>query len=188
MNRRQVGLTFDGRLDLNLWEDLTDYDIFNKQNFTLFQVSQPSNTVTQQPTSVILDRMGQRLVLTFDNLQADQVYRLTISTGDEAVFAMPKSEGLPANLDYLQVYPNPVHSNEFHKGAVIFDQLPIEAEIEIYNPVGQRLETLRLQVEDRGQKLWYLQNQDGVGIASGIYIYVVQHDNQRRTGKIAVIK
>ena len=188
LNRRQVGLTFDGRLDLNLWEDLTDYDIFNKQNFTLFQINQPSNTVTQQPTSVILDRMDQRLVLTFDNLQADQVYRLTISIGDEAVFATPKSESLPANLDYLQVYPNPVHPNEFHKGAVIFDQLPIEAEIEIYNPVGQRLETLRLQVEDRGQKLWYLQNQEGVGVASGIYIYVVQHDNQRRTGKIAVIK
>ena len=71
---------------------------------------------------------------------------------------------------------------------MIFDQLPIEAEIEIYNPVGQRLETLRLQLEDRGQKLWYLQNQEGVGVASGIYIYVVQHDNQRRTGKIAVIK
>ena len=101
---------------------------------------------------------------------------------------MPADTAQPTNLDRLIAYPNPVRPNEIHKGAVTFANLPVNSQIQVYNLSGILIETLSVELEDQGKKLWHLQNHVGFGVASGLYLYLVRYNNQQKTGKIAVIK
>ena len=173
-------------MDLNLWEDLIGRSIFDPTNYHL----SPANDlkIKQQPTSVVLDQSDRRLLLTFSHLDWEKNYRLDLSTGEYAEFTTPPDIAQPTNLDRLVAYPNPVRPNEMHKGAVTFANLPTNSQIHIYNLSGILIQTLSIEPEDLGEKQWYLQNNRGFAVASGLYLYLVQHKDQQKIGKIAVVK
>ena len=87
-----------------------------------------------------------------------------------------------------RVYPNPIRPNQVHKSAVTFDRLPTGTTIEIYNTNGERLDRLTVTPTDAGRTEWLLLNRMATEVTSGLYIYVMEFEGLKKTGKIAIIK
>ena len=86
---------------------------------------------------------------------------------------------LPApTLTETIVYPNPVEC-----GQVTFDKLPIGTHIYIYDVAGNCIASFARTERERDRKVWDLS-----GISSGIYVYVLESETDRRIGKLSVIR
>jgi hypothetical protein len=155
---------------------------------------------SQTPSSAILDSQGQRVILTVDDLPQG-IYTVTASgvrdaTGvpistdsNSAMFLVPAPDVHDwTDLNRMVVYPNPVMPNSRHPGRITFDNLPPAATIRIYSYNGQLVRTLDEPEPGRSRKLWYLDNDQHQGIASGTYIYIVECISDRKVGKLAVVR
>ena len=139
------------------------------------------------PRSAILDKTGQRVLLTFPSevFQTGNRYRveaLQLSDLDGADLADDASM-LTITLPSLKlaetiVYPNPAECDQ-----VTFDNLPIGTHIYIYDVSGNCIASFAKTEREREQKVWELS-----GISSGIYIYVLSSDKDQRIGKLSVIR
>ena len=163
------------------------------------------------PVSAIRDRMGRRALLAFD---ADSViqrfgqpltattepYEISVSNvadiDENPIRAATQPLEIPAqimepivsDLEQVRVYPNPVRPNGADKGAITFDRLPIGTRLQLFTPNGELLETLDVTQQDRNRKQWWLTSNNTADVSTGIYIYVLEFGEQRKVGKIAVIK
>ncbi len=139
------------------------------------------------PRSAILDRTGQRVLLTFPAAVFRTGNRFQIEVGqvsdtdgaDLADDARTLTITLPAPpLAETIVYPNPAACNQ-----VTFDRLPIGTRIDLYDVSGNRIASFAETERERDRKVWDLS-----GISSGIYIYVLSSETDRRVGKLSVIR
>ncbi|HPG39199.1 MAG TPA: FISUMP domain-containing protein [bacterium] len=93
---------------------------------------------------------------------------------------------LPQAFRLLQNYPNP-----FNPSTVISYEIPYPAHvrIEIYNVLGQRIKTLfdAMQTDLHGRVLWDATNEQGKGVAAGVYIYSLIADNVRINHKMLLL-
>ena len=188
----QMAVTFDRRME---------FSVGNARNYLLREPEQLSGAV---PLTAIRDRMGQRAILTFrsDDLVPERIYEITVVNvadidqnpidlqASTVTFEVPPDTDSADLKDFTQaiVYPNPVRPNEFHKGTVTFDRLPTDTTIEIYSPNGDLLERLTVAGLDRGRKEWLLLSNGASEVTSGIYVYVMEFNNLKKIGKIAIIK
>lgn len=173
----------------------------NPRNYLL---REPKQLAGINPVSAIRDKMGTRAILTFraSDLVQGQTYEITVSDVRdtdrnpidllEATWAFDvalerDSDGFK-DFSEARVYPNPVRPNEFHKGVITFDRLPIGTTIDIYNTNGEYLDRLTVTDADAGRAEWMLLNHLATEVTSGIYIYVMAFDNLKKTGKIAIIR
>jgi len=97
------------------------------------------------------------------------------------------------NLSLVKVVPNPFivragwESSQF-EGRLQFANLPNECEIVIYSTAGDHIITLRHNSLSDSE-FWNLQNDSGVNVAYGLYVYVVKTpDGDKHTGKFVVIR
>ena len=164
------------------------------------------------PVSAIRDRMGRRALLTFD---ADSVIErfgqpLTATTTNQYEISVSNvadidenpiraatqpleipdriTEAMVSDLVQARVYPNPVRPNIADKGAITFDRLPIGTRIQLFTTNGELLETLDVTEQDRNRKQWWLTSNNTADVSTGIYIYVLEFETEKKIGKIAVIK
>lgn len=92
-----------------------------------------------------------------------------------------------ANLDTLNVYPNPVRR---YQGAnqVTFDNLTPQVRIRIYNAAGTLVREVQQTLGGNSYQ-WDLKNASGRDVASGVYVYLLTNDaGEKKSGKIAVIR
>ena len=90
-------------------------------------------------------------------------------------------EGPALSLDAVRVYPNPYKpSLSAAPRGVTFDNVPSEAAINVYNLAGERVAEGR--PDSSGAWAW------GADVASGVYLYVLESDGEKRAGKVAVVK
>ena len=173
-------------------------------NSRLYLLREPKQLAGTNPISVVRDRMGTRAILTFRaaDLVPGHTYEITVSDVRDTdrnpinlleatqTFDVPLEIGLDNFKDFskARVYPNPVRPSEFHKSAVTFDRLPTGTTIEIYNTNGERLDRLTVTASDAGRIEWLLLNSVATEVTSGIYIYVMEFEDLRKIGKIAIIK
>lgn len=139
------------------------------------------------PISAILDKSGHRVVLTFPSavfrtgnryqieaLQLSDMYGAALADDARTLPVL-----LPApTLTETIVYPNPAECN-----AVTFDKLPIGTSIHIYDVAGNCIASFERTERERDRKVWDLS-----GISSGIYVYILESETDRRIGKISVIR
>ena len=185
--RRWVIVTFDRQMGFAIGDE------------SRYLLREPLRIGGVRPVSAIRDRMGTRALLAFEpqNFQhAD--YEITVSNvadSDDNLLRtatqpiqIPQSVGATAVTDFTQVrvYPNPVYPNVADKGAITFDKIPIGTRIQIFAPTGYLIEDFSAHNENRSQ--WWLTNKGGADVASGIYIYVLEFENLKKVGKIAVVK
>ncbi len=164
------------------------------------------------PVSAIRDRMGRRALLAFD---ADSVIErfgqpLTATTTNQYEISVSNvadidenpiraatqpleipdriTEAMVSDLVQARVYPNPVRPNVADKGAITFDRLPIGTRIQLFTTNGELLETLDVTEQDRNRKQWWLTSNNTADVSTGIYIYVLEFETEKKIGKIAVIK
>ncbi len=173
-------------------------------NSRLYLLREPKQLAGVNPVSVIRDRMGTRAILTFRaaDLVPGRTYEITVSDVRDTdrnpinLLEATQTFDVPLQTDFddfkdfskVRVYPNPVRPSEFHKAAVTFDRLPTGTTIEIYDTNGERLDRLTVTTSDAGRTEWSLLNHVATEVTSGIYIYVMQFEELKKTGKIAVIK
>ena len=173
-------------------------------NSRLYLLREPKQLTGTNPISVIRDRTGTRAILTFRaaDLVPGRTYEITVSDVRDTdrnpinlleatqTFDMPLETGGDSFQDFskARVYPNPIRPNQFHKSAVTFDRLPTGTTIEIYNTNGELLDRLEVTTSDSSRAEWLLLNHMATEVTSGIYIYVMEFEDLKKTGKIAVIK
>ena len=192
LQHNQVAVTYDKQMGSSA------------SNARLYLLREPKQLAGVNPVSVIRDRMGTRAILTFQaaDLVPGRTYEITVSDVRDTdrnpinLLEATQTFDVPLEADFnnfkdfskARVYPNPVRPSEFHKGAVTFDRLPTGTTIEIYSTNGERLNRLTVTASDAGRTEWLLLNHSATEVTSGIYIYVMEFKELKKTGKIAVIK
>lgn len=149
--------------------------------------SMDSEPEVYTPRSAILDKTGQRVLLTFplevfqtgDRYQIEALQLSDIYGADLEDNARMLTITLPApKLAETIVYPNPATCDQ-----VTFDNLPAGTNVYIYDVSGNCIASLAKTEREREKKVWKLS-----GISSGIYIYVLSSDTDRRVGKLSIIR
>jgi len=92
---------------------------------------------------------------------------------------------LPQDFSSVRAFPNPWRSDR-HVSAVTFDHLPTSAAttLKIFTISGQHVRTLT----GTQSISWDLNNTSGQRVASGVYLYLLTANGQKKIGKIAVIR
>lgn len=192
IQHNQVAVTYDKQMGSSA------------SNARLYLLREPKQLAGVNPVSVIRDRMGTRAILTFQaaDLVPGRTYEITVSDVRDTdrnpinLLEATQTFDVPLETDFndfedfsqTRVYPNPVRPGESHKSAVTFDRLPTGTTIEIYNTNGERLNRLTVTASDAGRTEWLLLNHVATEVTSGIYIYVMEFEELRKTGKIAIVK
>lgn len=149
--------------------------------------SPDSDPEIHAPRSAILDKSGQRVLLTFSTavFRTGTHYQIEVGQvsdtdgADLAADARMLTITLPTpQLAETVVYPNPAACDQ-----VTFDKLPIGTHIDIYDVSGNCIASFAQTERERDRKVW-----DISGISSGIYIYVLSSETDRRVGKLSVIR
>ena len=140
------------------------------------------------PRSAILDQARKRVVLTFspevfrtgNRYQIEALQLSDIYGADLAEDARMLTIMLPApTLAEVIVYPNPVAACN----QVTFDRLPAGTNIYIYDVSGNCIASFVRTEHERDRRVWEL-----FGVSSGVYIYVLSSEQDRRVGKFSVIR
>ena len=194
-----VLVTFDRRMDLGIGDE----------NRYVLRAEKRIGGVN--PVSAIRDRMGRRALLAFDAgnlfehfgqslIGATDQYEITVSNvsdiDENPIRASTRPLEIPSgimevavsDLTQVRVYPNPVRPNVADKGAITFDRLPVGTRIQLFTARGELLETLDVTDQDHNRKEWWLTSNNTADVSTGVYIYVLEFDTEKKIGKIAVIK
>ena len=159
------------------------------------------------PTSAIRDRMGTRVLLTFNTEKLQTLSSVSTKQHEIAITSLTDIDENPIHaaaspvdlqqhvntfevkdFTQLRVYPNPVRPHIADKAAITFDRVPIGTHIQLFTPKGELLENLSVSESDGNSKEWWLTNGNIGDVATGIYIYILEFEAQKKVGKIAVIK
>ena len=194
-----VIVTFDRRMNLGIGDE----------NRYVLRAGQRIDGVN--PVSAIRDRMGTRALLAFDTDsllehfgqpltdKSDQ-YEITVSNvtdidenpirGGTRPLEIPSgiTKTAVSDLTQVRVYPNPVRPNVADKGVITFDKLPVGTHIQLFTANGELLETLSVTEQDHNRKEWWLTSNNTGDVSTGIYIYILEFETEKKIGKIAVIK
>jgi hypothetical protein len=125
----------------------------------------------------------------------DNPIQIGVDTYSFSTTASAYSSSLAADqAGDINVFPNPYYgfsSEELNKynRFVTFNHLPTQANVRIFNLAGVMVRTLEKQ--DQGQFMyWDLNNQDGLPVASGLYIVYIDMPELGTTKilKVAIIQ
>ena len=78
--------------------------------------------------------------------------------------------------------------NVADKGVITFDKLPVGTHIQLFTVNGELLEALNVTEQDHNRKEWWLTSNNTGDVSTGIYIYILEFETEKKIGKIAVIK
>ncbi|MCP4228707.1 MAG: T9SS type A sorting domain-containing protein, partial [bacterium] len=81
----------------------------------------------------------------------------------------------------VYAYPNPIRPNT---DFITFANVPDGSEIDIYTITGDKVATV---YERNLEARWFLRNDGGEEVASGVYLYYLDSGTDTKIGKIAVI-
>ncbi len=194
-----VIVTFDRRMNLGIGDE---------RRYVLREAQRIDGV---NPASAIRDRMGTRALLAFDTdsllehfgqplTDTSEQYEIAVSNvadidenpirGASRLLEIPSSVTKTAvsDLTQVRVYPNPVRPNAADKGVITFDKLPIGTHIQLFTPNGVLLEALDVTEQDHNRKEWWLTSNNTGDVSTGIYIYLLEFGEEKKVGKIAVIK
>ncbi|MGF1668806.1 MAG: PQQ-dependent sugar dehydrogenase [Balneolaceae bacterium] len=134
-----------------------------------------------------IDNLGGNRIVCFGE---DQNRELHICSFDGNIYRINTSVAssieeeslIPENIRLSQNYPNP-----FNPNTVISFTLPESAEVtlEIYNIVGQKIETLVSRRLSAGE---HSVNFNASNLSSGIYVYVLRTDSRTLTRTMTLLK
>ena len=105
-----------------------------------------------------------------------------------SVESQPSPPGSSQNppVPAVRVFPNPWQA-DLHSGKPItFDHLRPASTVKIFTVSGQWVATLP---KSDDQVTWFLTNDSGDRIASGLYVYLITTDQgQKQVGKLSIVK
>ena len=97
-----------------------------------------------------------------------------------------------ASLSDVKVVPNPYKGTSLfearYEDKVEFTHLPAQCKISIFTLTGDLVQELYHNDLDSGVQDWDLVSRNNQAVVSGLYIYVVETDNDKMMGKLLVIR
>ncbi len=144
---------------------------------TLTSTISPTSTITQtrtiSPTSTISATRTHSTTIT--------VTPTVTITPTNTITPTPNLAAL--DLSNVVLYPNPYRSDLNTRNQVVFFNLPAVAKIRIYNLEGKLVAFI--DKDDPGNRaVWDLTNRAGKRVASGVYVYVIKTNREKKSGKI----
>ncbi|MEJ2636044.1 MAG: hypothetical protein P8184_12225 [Calditrichia bacterium] len=107
--------------------------------------------------------------------------------------AVPNYSAGEADLSRVSVVPNPYivragwERSQF-EGRVQFTHLPSPCDIQIYTTAGDHVITLKHE-GPFDYEFWNLQNESGINVAYGLYVFIVKTPSgEKHTGKFVIIR
>ena len=153
------------------------------QNYPDTYVNQYGDTINH---SAIMPANGDEFTVITKKLFRSDIYF-------EFETTPPSQAGGSIDLSRVKVVPNPFivragwEESEF-EGRLQFTNLPGECTISIYTTSGDFVTTL-YHTSFNDSEFWNLQNDSGVNVAYGLYVYVVKTpDGNKETGKFVIIR
>ncbi|MFN3551419.1 MAG: hypothetical protein ACK4WJ_06400, partial [Endomicrobiia bacterium] len=58
----------------------------------------------------------------------------------------------------------------------------------IYTITGELVAKINFDTNDNGEKPWYGKNDNGFDVASGVYLWLVKSKQDKKTGKLIIIR
>jgi len=122
------------------------------------------------------------LTLSGDNQSPDISGNYALNTAPEQQIGATGLEALPESFTLESNYPNP-----FRSSTTIGFELPEETEVvvEVYNVLGQRVETLVNEKMSAGR---HEVNFEASNLSSGMYLYRMKAGSFVETGQMTVVK
>ena len=120
-----------------------------------------------------------------------------MGTGFIVKSALANPSALASGQAKISVKPNPYKKKALFDNAtdaydhkVTFYNLPPNAKITIIDVSGQLIKELYFQSNDpnNGSMFWDMFSKDGVEVASGLYIYVVEYDGGKHVGYLSILR
>jgi hypothetical protein len=120
-----------------------------------------------------------------------------IGTGFIVKSALANPASLASGAAKIAVKPNPYKKKALFDNAtdaydhkVAFLNLPPKAKITILDVAGQLIKEYRHETTDpnNGFWSWDMFSKDGVEVASGLYIYVVEYDGGKTVGYLSILR
>ncbi len=115
-----------------------------------------------------------------------------------AAYTLVSPTVAPAELELerakIVVRPNPYKRLAFHdvgtESKILFANLPQQATITILDISGQIVDKIdyTAPTAENGTYFWDMFSKDGTRVASGVYIWVVEHDRGAEKGTLAIIR
>jgi len=106
--------------------------------------------------------------------------------GKRSARASARTTLVAGEISGLRVYPNPWKANRDSARPVTFGDLPANCRIRIFTIDGRLVEDIS---NASGSATWDLRSRDGNTVASGIYLYVIEDDQGRRSrGQLVIIR
>jgi hypothetical protein len=99
-----------------------------------------------------------------------------------SVFGAPDTD---VSLSYA--FPVPFRPSLGHTN-VVFTQLPSEGSIRIYTVAGELVRKIDFLDSSSGQVTWDVTNSGGEPLGSDVYVYIVQSGDNKKIGKLMVIR
>ncbi len=110
---------------------------------------------------------------------------LTNSGNDYVDFIINLS--LTGTVDITSVFPFPNPVNLSNTNTARFRNVPPEADLYIYNTLGQRV--ARIDSDGGGTiRYWSLKNESGQKVAAGVYLFLVNGEGLSEIGKFSIIR
>ena len=110
--------------------------------------------------------------------------RLVVSYEAEEVTPEPVPPSPEPVSPSIKVYPNPFKLAAGHT-EIRFINLPSGASVKIFHIEGRIIRTLQ---EKDGEAKWDVKDSEGNKVSSGFYLYRIESEKERQTGKIVIIR
>ena len=114
--------------------------------------------------------------------------------GAQIVYSALAPKGLVATVG---VRPNPykraaLHDNrtQVYDHKLLFYNLPPQAKVTILDVSGQVIDVINFASSDasKGSFFWDMFSKDGIEVASGVYVYVVESPNNSMVGYFSILR
>ncbi len=125
-------------------------------------------------------------LITNQQIDADNMLVILTNAGIENLNTSLKiTIGDDQDLSAIYSYPNPVNLKQ--SGIVKFQNIPPEADLIIFNTLGERVAVVE-STNSSTLRSWPLANFNGEKVVSGVYMYIVKGDGITKTGKFSVVR
>ena len=144
-------------------------------SLSIWKLDETRRAYMKLPT--MIDKLNKRLIAKVKHLSIFAIIgSMNLSTVDVKVYPVPwiPEDGKPA-------------TGSLEEG-IKFTNLPAEGEIYIYSVLGELVRKIEFNDADNGQKVWDGKNQNGQDVASGVYLWVVKTKQDKKTGKLIIIR
>ncbi len=145
--------------------------------------------VVESPDRVLLEidpespigPFGIEYFLRVRNVRSADSIAIRFGEGDTAALIFSSTD-----LDNVHAYPNPCRPSAGHTGVTIAG-LTSQATVRILDISGRLIRTIE-ETDGNGGVEWDLNDENGLPMASGIYIFYVEGDGKNGKGKLAVVR